>query len=206
MFNLEDLTESLQGMGIVDMFDPKRADMTNLTVPHYQVYETDLNRQDYLKITADGIELASFVTDGDDGKEDANQGPVKHADRPFLFFVMDRSVDLILYGGRVTNPKGWKIDNGGSRGKKGSKAGKVFLILILVGACAYFFCKWVYNLTVMQLSGFDAVPHVERCRDCRAWFQGEIEKLHQVDGPSMPVPSGPERYKPLVGDGDSGGL
>jgi len=144
MYNCEDLTESLKNLGIVDMFDPKKADLTNLTVPHYQVYETDLNRQDYLKITPDGIELASFVTDGDDGKEDANQGPVKHADLPFLFFVVDRSVDLILYGGRVTNPQGWMMYNGNG-GTKSGKAGKIFLIMLLVIGCGYFFIKLAYN-------------------------------------------------------------
>merc|ERR1712154_338712 len=109
MYNMEDITSSLQAIGIVDLFDPNKADLRNLTIPRYQVYETDVNRQDYMKITPNGIEMASFVTDGNDGKDDTNQGKIEHADLPFLFLIMDRSVNLILFAGRVTNAKGWII-------------------------------------------------------------------------------------------------
>merc|ERR1719347_2452964 len=109
MYNMEDITSSLQQLGIEDVFDPKKADMRNMTVPRYQVFETNLNRQDYLKIGREKVEIASLVTDGNGDGEPTNQGKVMHADRPFVFLVIDRSVDLILYAGRVTNPKGWAI-------------------------------------------------------------------------------------------------
>ncbi len=48
----------------------------------------------------------------DTGHDDLKTGDIRHADKPFLFFIMDRTIDMVLYAGRVTNPKGWQIAGG----------------------------------------------------------------------------------------------
>lgn len=196
MYNMEDVTESLQMMGVDDVFDPKRADLTNLTVPRYQVYETNLNRQDFLKLTPQGAQMASFVTDGNDDGDQTNQGQVDHADLPFLFLVMDRSVDLILYAGRVTNPKGWIImPEKHEAAATGSRVGTVLAVLLLVGSVSYLIIKYIYNRSVIGLSGMDAVPHIGVVRGCGRWIKAKGHGNRPVPG------AGPkERYAPMMNE------
>jgi len=197
MFNIEDITDSLRVIGIDDVFDPKRADLRNLTVPRYQVYETNLNRQDYIKISPRGVEMASFVTDGDGDAYPTSQGKVAHADRPFVFLIIDRSVDLILYAGRVTNPKGWIIEPLPSKKGGGkSKVGTVLLVLLLVGTISYLIIKYIYNRSVVGLSGMDAVPHIGVLRGCIGCISSKI------GGGGMPVPGHQpkERYAPMINE------
>eukprot|EP01083_Nonionella_stella_P265330 898887_1 len=198
MYNMEDITSSLEALGIVDVFSAQKADLKNMTTKHYQVFETNLNRQDYIQITQNGVEAASLVTDGDDGKDDTNQGPVQHADRPFLFLIMDRSVDLILYAGRVTNPKGWTTDDhGGSSGKSESKIGAIIGYMLLVIVVAYFIIKYAYNRLVMRASGVEAIPHAGQCIACMDFCNGKIESLYQGRRRRS---SGRERYAELMND------
>jgi len=199
MYNMEDITESLQLLGVDDLFDPKRADLRNLTIPRYQVYETNLNRQDYLKITPHGVEMASFVTDGDGDADPTNQGKVAHADRPFVFLVIDRSVDLILYAGRVTNPKGWVIVPLPSKKEGKSRVGTVFLVLFLVGTLSYLIIKYIYNRSVVGLSGVDAVPHIGLLRGCVGCIKSKVGGRR---GSGLPVPGSQprERYAPMINE------
>jgi len=196
MYNMEDITESLEALGVEDVFDPKRADLRNLTIPRYQVYETSLNRQDYIKIGPHVLEMASFVTDGENDGDSTNQGKVQHADRPFVFLIIDRSINLILYAGRVTNPKGWMVvPIPSKKGGGGSRVGSVFLILLLVGSLSYLIIKYIYNRSVVGLSGMDAVPHIGLCRGCIGCIQSKI-------GGGMPVPGAQpkERYAPMINE------
>eukprot|EP00486_Rosalina_sp_Unknown_P000947 CAMPEP_0201569166 /NCGR_PEP_ID=MMETSP0190_2-20130828/10694_1 /ASSEMBLY_ACC=CAM_ASM_000263 /TAXON_ID=37353 /ORGANISM="Rosalina sp." /LENGTH=650 /DNA_ID=CAMNT_0047991179 /DNA_START=49 /DNA_END=2001 /DNA_ORIENTATION=- len=180
MYNCQDITDSLKTLGITDVFDPHKADLTNLTIPHYQVYETDFNRQDYMKITNKGIEIASFVTDGDNGKDDTNQGKVQHADLPFLFLIMDRSINLILFAGRVTNPKGWVIYKGDNNNDGGhAHVGTIIMSLLAVIIISYCIIKYAYNRTVMQLKGVDAIPHIEQCRSCKTFCAEKIDDIRE---------------------------
>eukprot|EP00488_Nonionellina_sp_1-RS-2012_P004325 TRINITY_DN969_c0_g1_i1.p1 TRINITY_DN969_c0_g1~~TRINITY_DN969_c0_g1_i1.p1 ORF type:complete len:327 (-),score=76.32 TRINITY_DN969_c0_g1_i1:43-1023(-) len=201
MYNMQDITSSLEAIGIVDVFDPEKADLKNLTTPHYQVFETNLNRQDYMKITQNGIEIASLVTDGDDGKDDTNQGAVQHADLPFLFFIMDRSVDLILYAGRVTNPKGWMIykpsNTTPTTGKSHSSILKIMFWMFVVIICSYFVIKYGYNVTVMNMSKIEAIPHINQCISCKNKCGNVYRRLYRGD---ISPPSPHERYEQLVSD------
>eukprot|EP01084_Bolivina_argentea_P302369 521903_1 len=179
MYNLETITESLQSIGIIDVFDKTKSDLTNLTTKHYKVYEGNINRQDYMKITPNGIEIASVVTDGSTDGDETNQGPVKHADLPFLFLIIDRSVNLILYGGRVTNPKGWiiynKPNNNSNSNTHSTKLGTIILLMILVIIFSYLIIKYFYNRTVMKLNGLQAIPHINQCIKCKNFCNEKIE-------------------------------
>lgn len=203
MYNCQDITNSLRNLGIINVFDPKTADLTNLTVPHYQVYETNLNRQDYIKITNNDIQIASFVTDGDINGDETSQGKIQHADLPFLFLIMDRSVNLILYAGRVTNPKGWIIYKpNNNNNDKNSHIGTVILSLFSVFIISYCIIKYAYNRTVMQLKGVAAIPHIQQFKACRQFCAEKMENIKQMrlNAPSSPVLSPAERYKQLMND------
>eukprot|EP00485_Elphidium_margaritaceum_P001492 CAMPEP_0202685406 /NCGR_PEP_ID=MMETSP1385-20130828/1150_1 /ASSEMBLY_ACC=CAM_ASM_000861 /TAXON_ID=933848 /ORGANISM="Elphidium margaritaceum" /LENGTH=654 /DNA_ID=CAMNT_0049339743 /DNA_START=63 /DNA_END=2027 /DNA_ORIENTATION=+ len=208
MYNMQDITASLQAIGIVDMFDPKQADLRNLTVPRYQVYETSLQRQDYLKITNDGVETASFVTDGGSVREDTTQGAVEHADVPFLFLIMDRSVDMILYAGRVTNPRGWVMDGGNNipdanKDAHHHKLAHILLVMLLGGVLAYFLIKYIFNRVVLQLNGVEAIPHIDQCRFCAKVCSDKVDQIRnaqQSDDAIVPNPI--DRYRELVQEDD----
>jgi len=208
MYNMQDITDGLRSIGITDMFDPKKADLTNLTTAHYQVYETNLNRQDYLKIGMQGVEIASFVTDGNNDKDETNQGKVEHADLPFLFLVIDRSVNLVLYAGRVTNPKGWMLDDGGDDSHEhahhGSHAAKAVFLVLLILICSYCGIKYVYNLLVMQSRGMEAIPHIEQFRFCKDWCTEKVGEMRSRASQASDDSVGSnrvEKYKQLM-EGD----
>ena len=111
MYNKQSIKSALQSLGINKMFDPNEADLTKLTKNHYKVYESAINRQDYIRFTMNGIETGSISTDGTNNDDDINQGPIYHADKPFLFLIIEKETNLIMFSGRVTNEKGWKIDD-----------------------------------------------------------------------------------------------
>ena len=116
---------------------------------------------------------------------------------------MDRSVNLILYAGRVTNPKGWMVEPLPVKSKTASRVGTVFLVLFLVGITSYLIIKYIYNRSVVGLSGMDAVPHIGLCRGCVGCLES---KINAVKGGGMPVPGAQprERYAPMMSDADMG--
>jgi len=198
MFNIEDMTGSLKALGVVDMFDAHKADLRNLTKSRYRVYETSLNRMDRLQLDARGLRIASLVTDGNGDADATDQGPVRHADRPFLFLVMDRKSDLILFAGRVTNPKGWMIDDPRHpKDHASSHAGTLVFCVLLVALGSYCAMRAAYNVKVDGAKGCEAVPHIAQLRCCTTWCNGKVKALYGIE--SVPVVgSQRESYAHLV--------
>jgi len=202
MFNVEDMTDSLRDIGIVDMFDPQKADLRNLTVARYSVYETSLSRMDHLQLDAHGIRIASLITDGNGEADATDQGPVRHADRPFLFLVMDRELDLILFAGRVTNPKGWTMNKPVQPETQSSHAGTLVFCISLVALGSYCAMRAAYNVKVEGAKGCDAVPHVKQLRGCTTWCNSKVEALYGIE--SVPVMNARrESYAHLVNNADA---
>ncbi len=106
-FNLESafgLSETLQAMGMVDAFDPDLADFTGMT-PERELYITDVIHKAYVNVDEEGTEAAAAtgVVVGIVSMP-ANEAVVK-VDRPFVFLIVDRNSETILFVGRVIDPR-----------------------------------------------------------------------------------------------------
>ena len=151
MYNKQNIKQCLMTLGITDLFDPSKCNLQNMTKYHYQIYEDSINRQDFLSINNQQIEIASLISDGN--TKNMNQkidvGPVYHADKPFIFLIMDRSINLILYAGRVTNPHGWKLDKHEHHHHHGTGAWAVLFILFIIFGSMYCCVRYAYNVQVL---------------------------------------------------------
>jgi len=162
MFYAEDLTDQLQTLGVKDVMDPKKSNMKPLfkNDTHLNAYDDAFNRQGWLKVTQQGIEAAAFSGDGM-GHEKKQSGKIAHADKPFIFLIMDRGSNTMLFAGRVTNPNGWYLEDHGGH-HSGGNVGVIVFIVILLSLVAYFGVMYGYNVTYHGMSGSEAIPH----RDC----------------------------------------
>jgi len=172
MFYCQDFTDELRLMGVKDLFDPSLSNMTELFEnPKFNVYEDSFNRQGWIKVNQHGFTIASFAGDGV-GKEDNRSGKVKHADKPFIFLVFEKTTSTLMFAGRITNPNGWKLDNNAKKRYMGRKnwIGFVFSLLFF-GTIAYCILRCCYNYQYLQLTGSDIIPHrdcLENCMICSA--------------------------------------
>merc|ERR1719373_213750 len=110
MFYAEDMTDELQSLGVVDVMDPKKSNMHPLfkNDTDLNAYDDAFNRKGWIKFSTHGIEAAAFSGDGM-GRDKDSHAKVAHADKPFVFLVMDRGTNTLMFAGRVTNPNGWYL-------------------------------------------------------------------------------------------------
>jgi len=172
MFYCQDFTDELRLMGVKDLFDPSLSNMTELfEKSKFTVYEDSFNRQGWIKVNQHGFTIASFAGDGV-GKEDSRSGKVKHADKPFIFLVFEKTTSTLMFAGRITNPNGWKLDNNAKKRYVGRKNWMGFLFgLLFFGTIAYCTLRCCYNYQYLQLTGSDIIPHrdcLENCMICSA--------------------------------------
>lgn len=167
MFNVQDIADELQSLGITDVMDAHKTDMTRMfkNTTHLNAYEDTFNRVGTLTVNQHGVSSAAFTGDGM-GHAEKKNGKVYHADRPFLFMIMDEQTKLMLFCGRVTNPAGWRPETPTAAPKRGhNPAGVVFGILIL-SFVAYCAIGYGINTQYNDLSGFEALPHHEKIESC----------------------------------------
>jgi len=172
MFYCQDFTDELRLMGVKDLFDPSRSNMTELfEKPKFTVYEDAFNRQGWIQVNQHGFTIASFAGDGV-GKEDNRSGKVMHADKPFIFLVFEKTTSTLMFAGRITNPNGWTLDNNAKWRHLGHENWIGFLLgLLFVGTIAYCTLRCCYNYQYLQLTGSDIIPHrdcLENCMICSA--------------------------------------
>ena len=100
-----DLAETLSAMGMSDVFDPAKADLSGIDGDH------DLSLRKVIhQATIDVGELgtvAAAVTADEGGKGGAGEPPPEttfHIDHPFLYFIRDDASGVILFMGRIDDP------------------------------------------------------------------------------------------------------
>lgn len=122
---------------------------------------------------------------------------LKVNDSERLFHSFYSFTDLIIYS--VTNPKGWVIVPLPSKKEGKSRVGTVFLVLFLVGTLSYLIIKYIYNRSVVGLSGVDAVPHIGLLRGCFGCIKSKVGGRR---GSGLPVPGSQprERYAPMINE------
>lgn len=129
-----------------------------MTKMHYQVYQDSVERYVWVQITETGVETAAMTGDGLGGNhwDQARNFPVKHADKPFLYFIVDRGSDTILLSGRITNPEGWVADHGSNLGHIVRVFGWMIFVCLLLTTC---YCGGVYGYYRLQgVRGREALP------------------------------------------------
>ena len=93
------LNDDLAALGMVDAFDPGRADLTRLS-PVESLFISEVRQKSWVDVNEEGTEAAAATS-----AVVADSGPlVVRADRPFLFFIRERLSGTILFAGKFASP------------------------------------------------------------------------------------------------------
>ena len=93
------LNDDLAALGMVDAFDPNRADLTRLSPVEF-LYVSDVRQKSWVDVNEEGTEAAAATSAG----VFSSGVPVVRADRPFLFFIRERLSGTILFAGKFASP------------------------------------------------------------------------------------------------------
>lgn len=93
------LTKLLFQMGIKDMFDQSRADLSNI---NKQYFVSSMIHKTKMSVDERGTTAAAVTTSIFANKATP---PKFHANKPFLFFIVDRVTNLILFSGQYVKPE-----------------------------------------------------------------------------------------------------
>ncbi|XP_004858507.1 serpin B12 [Heterocephalus glaber] len=104
-FTLEDtydLKAVIQDMGITDIFDETKADLTGIS-PSRSLHLSKILHKTFVEVDEDGTQAAA--TSGAVGVEKSLPSWVEfNANHPFLFFIRHNKTQTILFCGRVCSP------------------------------------------------------------------------------------------------------
>ncbi|XP_011359358.1 serpin B12 isoform X1 [Pteropus vampyrus] len=104
-FTLEDsynLNSILQDMGITDIFDEKKADLTGIS-PNPNLYLSKVVHKTYVEVDENGTQAAG-ASGAVGTKMSAPSWVTFNVDHPFLFFIRHNKTQTILFYGRVCSP------------------------------------------------------------------------------------------------------
>ena len=117
-FKLEDFMEVLETMGIKDVFDPERADLTNMIsrdgiskMDAENIYVSTAIHQTYIDLNEKGTKAAAVTYFGVDK---AGIAPMEREkievifNKPFIYMIRDSKTKEILFFGVVETPNEWK--------------------------------------------------------------------------------------------------
>ena len=102
------LAKPLQALGIKQAFDREHADLTGiaaLTDQKDRLYLGEVVHKAFVKVDEKGTEAAAATAIAAPGGGPPPKATPFSADHPFLFLIVDRSSGLILFVGRVVEPK-----------------------------------------------------------------------------------------------------
>lgn len=101
------LAASLQALGMHTAFDPKHADFAAIGRVTPPLFVHDVVHEAWVKVDEQGIEAAAATAVVMDVGAKWPPDPPKafHADRPFLFALRHRVTGLLLFVGRVDDPR-----------------------------------------------------------------------------------------------------
>jgi serpin B len=96
------LKSALQTMGMIDAFDPAKADLTGM-VPSDQLHVDDVVHQAFVKVDESGTEAAA-ATGVSTGINAVEEPLAVNVNRPFFFVLRDIPTGMVLFVGRVLDP------------------------------------------------------------------------------------------------------
>ncbi|KAK2835105.1 hypothetical protein Q5P01_015589 [Channa striata] len=107
-FTIEDsfsLKEKLQAMGLVDLFIPEKASLPGLLEDgSEEVFISDAYHKASLEVNEEGSEAAAASAVVAVGRSINLNREVFLADRPFLLFIRESTINTLLFTGRVSDP------------------------------------------------------------------------------------------------------
>jgi serpin B len=96
------LSDGLAALGMVDAFDPRRADFSGIDGKHDLSISAALHKA-FIAVDESGTEAAAATVILAVGSDMTNV-PKVQLDRPFFFLIRDNPTGTILFVGRVVNP------------------------------------------------------------------------------------------------------
>ena len=97
------LNDSLQQMGMADMFKADKADLSGITGGPNDLYVSSVLQKVFVEVNEEGSEAAAAATAIGVGRG-CTPPRMFHVDHPFLFIIRDKPTGMILFQGRVVDP------------------------------------------------------------------------------------------------------
>jgi len=101
--HFDNLKDPLGKLGVVDAFDPDRADFSGITTAE-PLYLSAVVHEAFVHVDEEGT-VAAGATGGAVSGTSAMVTTAFRVDKPFLFMVRDRATGAIVFLGRVTDPR-----------------------------------------------------------------------------------------------------
>jgi serine protease inhibitor len=98
-----ELKDALRSLGMEQLFDPGRADLSGITSAE-PLYVSDVLHEVFLAVTEEGTEAAAATAVVARATAAPAQVQELTVDRPFLFAIRDRDTGAVLLQGRVLDP------------------------------------------------------------------------------------------------------
>ena len=99
-----DLKPLLKSLGVVDVFEPKLADLTGIAPTPPNAYVSKAFHDAYVKVNEEGTEAAAVTTIVVSDELADSAPPSFIADRPFMFVIQDDASGTILFMGSILDP------------------------------------------------------------------------------------------------------
>jgi len=96
------LAQQLKAMGMVDAFDPAKADFSRIAPE--PLYISDVVHQAFVSVDEAGTEAAAATAVVMAGASAPTKQVTLDVNRPFLFFIRDIPTNTVLFMGRVVDP------------------------------------------------------------------------------------------------------
>lgn len=98
------LNPLLHGLGLEAAFEPGQADFSGIT-RNDKLFIARISHKAIVNVDEAGTEAAAATIVEADGKDDPDEVKTFKADRPFVFAIRENKTGLILFMGRVTDPR-----------------------------------------------------------------------------------------------------
>ena len=98
-----DLEDPLKKIGLEHMFDANKADFSGMT-GNKDLYVSKVIQKAFIEVNEEGAE-ASAAAGAAMAAKGFKSDPLFICDHPFLFMIQDNLTGMILFAGKVTNPR-----------------------------------------------------------------------------------------------------
>lgn len=98
-----DLVDKLQSLGITDLFDKSKADLSGFT-GNKDLFGSKMIQKAFIEVNEEGSEAAAATGLVASSRSLGSQPPIFLCDHPFVFLIKDSKTELILFTGRIVDP------------------------------------------------------------------------------------------------------
>ena len=98
------LNEILMSMGMIDAFNPLKANFAGIDGRPDNLYISDVIHKAFVAVDEEGTEAAASTAVVFEAAGISTPSPTFNADHPFIFLIQENQTGTILFMGRVNNP------------------------------------------------------------------------------------------------------